>query len=113
MKKFFLLIAVAFTFYSCKKNEIVLEWPEEKTVAVLADLRIIDAQVKKHLSPSRDSVQDHFKEILLKAHNITDEELTNHILLIQSSPKLAADLEKKVNQILEKRLDVIKGKSSK
>ncbi len=110
MKNIIVVILSILILDSCKKNEVELVWSEEKAVEILADLRVIDAQLKKHLASTRDSVQLHFKEILLSAHNITDEDLTKHIELIQSSPKLAAELEKKVNDLLKKRLEDIRGK---
>jgi len=97
--------------YACSEPVPKLAWSEEKAVEVLTDLRIMDAQVKKHLASERDSVMAYFRDILLQTHNISNEELTENILIIQSDPKLSSDLEKKVNELLNNRIDEIKGNS--
>lgn len=93
-------------FSSCKESleKYPLSWEEEKMVAIIADLRVIDNQVKKHHIADRDSVQSLYKGILYKAHKINEAELINNLELIQNDPKLAKNLE----DLVIKRMTSIK-----
>ena len=90
----------------CKESseEYPLSWEEEKMVAIITDLRVIDNQVKKHNIQDRDSVQSLYKDILYNAHEIDEDELTKNLVLVQRNPKLA----KKIEDLVIKRMTTIK-----
>ena len=90
----------------CKPKQEELKWSEEKTVEILADLRIIDNQIKKHKQHQKDSVKTHYLDLLLEIHKLKKEELESQVRLVQSDPVRAKYFETKVQNLLNERLDV-------
>ena len=91
----------------CKKNKIEPYWDEEKLVIVLADLRIIDGQIKKHIFSEKDSLKIYYKDLLYEIHNINEEDLLYHLEYVQSDPHTAKRIEDKIHDLLSDRLKII------
>jgi hypothetical protein len=90
-----LLLIISAGIMGCDESpeEYPLSWEEDKMVKIIADLRVIDNQIKKHHIEERDSVKNLYENILYKAHRIEKTELIKNLALMQKDPKLAKKIE--------------------
>ena len=93
---FLLLTIILIVACAKKETERSMVWEEDKMVNILFDLRLMDNQIKKHHVLDRDSVSNTYIELIYTIHNITEEDLTYHLEIIQKDAKLAKSLEDKV-----------------
>lgn len=101
------LMCILLIVLGCKENKIEPYWDEEKLVTVLADLRIIDGQIKKHIFSEKDSLKIYYKELLYEIHNISEDDLLYHLEYVQSDPFTAKTIEDKIHDLLSERLKII------
>jgi hypothetical protein len=88
----------------CKEAGLESQWEEDKLVNVLADLRLIDGQIKIHNFNDKDSLRVYYKELLYEIHKINEEEIVYHLEYVQSDPALAKRIEDKIQDLLNDRL---------
>lgn len=105
--KFIVLILILYFIVGCKEKKLEPYWDEEKLVIILADLRIIDGQIKKHIFSEKDSLRVYYKELLYKIHDITEEDILYHLEYVQSDPFVAKEIEDKIHNLLNDRIKLI------
>jgi hypothetical protein len=76
-------------------------------VSVLADLRIIDGQIKKHIHNEKDSLRVYYKELLYDIYNINEDDIVHHLNYVQNDPFLAKRLEDEIQDLLSNRLEEV------
>ncbi len=104
MKHLLFIYSLTLLCLSCKPSTPALSWEKEKAVQILADLRMMDNQIKRHHYLHRDSVRDEYLSLLLQIHSITEEELDQNIKVIQNNAHLMKDMEDRVYDLMNQRI---------
>lgn len=110
MKHILSIYVLATLFLACKPATPSLSWENEKAVQILADLRMMDNQIKRHHHLHRDSVRDAYLSLLLDIHKITEEELNMNIEIIQNDAHLMKEMEDRVYDLMNQRLKELSNK---
>ncbi len=110
MKHFLSIYVLAALCLSCKPSTPSLSWENEKAVQILADLRMMDNQIKRHHHLHRDSVRVAYLSLLLEIHKITEEELNKNIEIIQNDAHLMKEMEDRVYDLMNRHLKELSSK---
>ncbi|MBN4062285.1 DUF4296 domain-containing protein [Bacteroidales bacterium AH-315-I05] len=107
MRKLLLILTVAL-FFSCKNDEVIISSDvisEEKMVAVLTDIQLVEAAKARNLIPGTDKITttlEYYGEILQK-HEISQQQFEDSYSVYKDHPEMLGKIYDKVLEELSKK----------
>lgn len=103
VKLIFLSILFVISFSYCKNDENGLLIPEEKMIAILADIHLAEAALKSIKKHKKDSLGSMYYEQIFTIHNISRDSFENDLHILRSTPDKLEKIYSKVLEQLNKK----------
>ena len=95
MTKLLLVFTIIVSLASCKKDtSLDINMSDESLVALIQDIHIANAAIRKYKKEDRDSVGQILRNEMSSIHNISEERIDFVMEQIQRSPQKYLELEK-------------------